>query len=685
MNRLIRLMGMALCLLTLDNPAFAQGPALENLERYLRPDVPQRQILEARRDADAARVLQREAQAGWQLSAATSLEQQRQNVVPDGVQAYNGSTLNVGASYPLLGSRTRLEQALADARLNTRLSEAQWRGYRREQLRLLRLAWLNAWTAQEKKRIAASLSGEAARAEHILSARSKARLVFESERQDALSAFADMKRLQAEAAAQAQLAGLQIARLAQLPLSALQPGSLPRPNVRQSPQPDGLDDPLQLKREAVDEFAQEKIASSTLSQVESELQLGYSRGLQSSAPDQYSSSVFVGVQVKLPAAWGGWRDGRVGERRARIAEQQLAVQVEQAQRDEQTIALQGEITKSEADSRLQVQKLRAAQRLLAEKTLRMEALPGTGYEAWLQARTRLATVELDQLLSWQRLQEWHIELAALSGCALLAADTQPENRSMRAEVGLSAPAEKPARGVYVWEIEALLNAPNKEIPRLQAHGINRVLLSLNAPQVRDLPKTRARLRPLLDELHAASMQVELVFAEPTWMYPKQRPGLLKLLNDLQGLPFDGIHLDLEVEQLPEWQKSPARAQRWWLETVNAVAEATALPLGLSMHYRHLAAPAVMQALRASKLKRLAIMAYVTRPARQLEIMRQAVQVFPGRGLDLALSIEASLPPENSYATRPSELFIDFARLSAPLDPSPGLLIQSWEELSRALP
>ena len=75
--------------------------------------------------------------------------------------------------------------------------------------------------------------------------------------------------------------------------------------------------------------------------------------------------------------------------------------------------------------------------------------------------------------------------------------------------------------------------------------------------------------------------VLLLLGDPAWINPADRPKLMALIRRFQNVPFDGLHLDLEVEQLG-WPVPAARLQDW-LNTVKEAKKRSPWPLSISAH------------------------------------------------------------------------------------------------------
>ena len=194
-----------------------------------------------------------------------------------------------------------------------------------------------------------------------------------------------------------------------------------------------------------------------------------------------------------------------------------------------------------------------------------------------------------------------------------------------------------------------------ELRDLRRAGMQRLYVGLSGAQVADMTGLRQRLQSTLDEAHGQGLQVGLLLGDPAWIEPAGRQGLLNLLGQLQGLPFDALHLDLEVEQLG-WPVPDSRLQDW-LDTLAAVASLNPWPLELSSHHRWFAEPAAGQtcvpcALPQRGVQQVSLMIYTRNAERSAELAEQIAQRWPALRFRLAQSVEPQLPAEESWAGVP---------------------------------
>lgn len=219
-----------------------------------------------------------------------------------------------------------------------------------------------------------------------------------------------------------------------------------------------------------------------------------------------------------------------------------------------------------------------------------------------------------------------------------------------------APAPLPAawsQGVYIWDSRRLLDPTGQdaELGLLHQQGLNDLLVGLTPAQVRAGPATLRALASLLERAHGQKLTVQLLLGDPSWIEPKHRPELLALVARYRPLAFDGLHLDLEVEQLG-WPV-PAQRLRDWIATLRAVQQASPWPVSVSSHPRwfepgdaggvRFCLPCQLPPLRA-----ISLMIYGPDLARSAARARAIARRWPGQHFRLARSLEAGLAAKPSW-------------------------------------
>lgn len=226
----------------------------------------------------------------------------------------------------------------------------------------------------------------------------------------------------------------------------------------------------------------------------------------------------------------------------------------------------------------------------------------------------------------------------------LASPWGAPGRGVRAQ-GLASPAAPSSwsQGVYIWDSRQLLDRSGQEaeLALLHQQGLNDLLVGLTPAQVRAGPATERALASLLERAHGRQLTVQLLLGDPSWIQPGHRPELLALVARYRPLPFDGLHLDLEVEQLG-WPV-PAQRLRDWIDTLRAVQQASPWPVSVSSHPRWFepgAAGGVRFCLpcQLPPLRAISLMIYGPDPGRSTARARAIARRWPAQHFRLAQSL-----------------------------------------------
>ncbi len=281
---------------------------------------------------------------------------------------------------------------------------------------------------------------------------------------------------------------------------------------------------------------------------------------------------------------------------------------------------------------------------------------------------------------------WGLGLALTLAALAKAARTGP----VMAPPTPATPTRTWSQGTYIWNSQALLNPAlrSSELSRLKSAGMTHLLVGLTGAQVAAGVDTERALQQLLSAAHGEGLRVSLLLGDPEWILPQGRQSLLDLIHRYRRIGFDGLHLDLEVEQLG-WPVPPERLQHW-LATLQAVQQASPWALSISSHPRWFEAgrgssgepnqPCIPCELR--NLQAVSLMIYQRQPERVAERSRAIAQRWPQLHFRLAQSVEAQLPVQESWHGHSSQqLQQQVRRWQQQLEPHgvSGLDWQDWSQ------
>ena len=238
--------------------------------------------------------------------------------------------------------------------------------------------------------------------------------------------------------------------------------------------------------------------------------------------------------------------------------------------------------------------------------------------------------------------------------------------------------------LYVWasrDFFSVVNAKPQYLTQLSNAGIRHLWISLDQQQIEAAISNPGELLTQIEAIHRHGLQVELLLGEPSWLLATKREKLINIIENLASFPFDGLHLDLEPEQLERYIKHPVIALQLLVDTLNDVYLVSPWPISFSTHYRNLLDPAICLVCAAQKLgiSRISMMVYVSNPRRVIEIAGPIINAYPDTNFNIAQSLEPSLTAEESLWHGTPEKFkssvLQLANIKG--DNFDGIAIQSW--------
>jgi hypothetical protein len=217
------------------------------------------------------------------------------------------------------------------------------------------------------------------------------------------------------------------------------------------------------------------------------------------------------------------------------------------------------------------------------------------------------------------------------------------------------------QGTYIWDSRNLLD-PSQRISQLnylQSQGIQRLMVGLTSQQIAQGSRTEPALRDLLAAARQRHLRVSLLLGDPDWLTPEKRPTLLELIRRYRQIEFDGLHLDLEVEQLG-WPV-PAERIRQWLLTVLEAHRLSPWPISISSHPRWFEPPppGTLEAdwpcvpCKLAAVETVSLMIY-QRPAELMLARSKAIaQQWPRLRFRVVQSVEPQLSLQESWHGTPA--------------------------------
>lgn len=644
----------------------------------------------AEQDALEAQREQREAEAGWQWYTTAGTGRYRELVTDSVRDDYYGRDLALGLRHPLLGSLRRQVQAVEAVELEQQRQQARNLLRRAEQRLALRSAYADWWRAEQEQRWCTELLPAAHDAQLRLERRRSEGWLLASEARQQQGQWQTLERrcrrvselVEETRAAVAGIAGQAIDARQQAeaePLAA---------DVR----------PLVAWQQALERHPRLRERRGELRQAERDRHSPWYAGLDSSftlaqsyedrsGAAKHGDGLVASITLSAPLDLLGY--GAAGDREGEARHQAALARLE-AEREQLVLGL-SQALRAQRTAMDELagahEELAAAEQAYREQSLRRDAELERGVQSELAAELGQYGAGLRLIAAWHAawLREATLRLFAEDDAAL--AGLLGESRE-RWDTAMASEGEW-RQGVYVWDSRRLLRASSRlaELRDLRRAGMQRIYVGLSAAQVKEMPVLRQRLQATLDEAHAQGLQVGLLLGDPAWIQPAGRRGLLDLLGELQGLPFDALHLDLEVEQLG-WPVPDSRL-RDWLDTLAAVASINPWPLELSSHHRWFAEPQPGQtcvpcALPQRGVQQVSLMIYTRNARRSAELTEQIAQRWPALRFRLAQSVEPQLAAEETWAgVAPGQLQQQVERWRVRLQPLrvTGIDWQDWTHYS----
>ncbi len=625
---------IALCLVLSPLAAVASAmPTLAELEARI-DGSSQMQVLQSDYDLARRRLELEKRSHGASLYSQAMASENDDVIDVNRTHSYRALGAGMGVRVPVLGSRLQWQESVARYDLDVVRQESLRELHRREMLRDLRKAYAEYWGAQRL----ASLSREILETEPIVESqlmrRTQSGLLLDSDRLELMSGFA-LARRDASVAEAEQRRALMV--LQSLVVGPLEGGLAARPQV--TPGCATTDEMIPSWVDAHPEvsFLREAAAraqfsprDSALYGVSSDIRLGYLTATEWPNAQRGGSAAVTWsfeVPIEMLSHRGLAQASAQAERnRAQRAYEDRRQQVEQDVRN-----LMSQRAVLDESLRLAQVRLAAGNEAVREKELRSAKWAGDVIEQLHRAR-------LTRYGSAKALVEAELALARWN------ADWQM----------VSASTCHP-RGLYAWSSDAVL--ANLTIHAVRpitsldgAEGITRLLLSLSAPDLKRYQQNVAPLRAALDSAHERGLMVELLLGEPSWLLLAHRDELLSIVQDLRALPFDGLHLDIEPDQLAGAGEAAVSLLPGVIETALAVRRVSPWRVEISLHPRYLDAQlgstTLGGALSDAEIA-VTLMTYVANPERVIQIVRPLLERYPRLTVHVALSLESSLNAEES--------------------------------------
>lgn len=670
---------------------------------------------------------QEQANSGFDVFGGMSAGTYEEAVTDDSRRNYERLNLTVGLRYPLLGSLADEQIDILEAGTTMKHRCYQEELVRNKSVQTLRAHYIHYWGAQEKMRITQSFLASEHETLHIIQKRTQAQYILSADKKEFESAYALARRNLAAVHTTAERSRGILRWVTQQdhgPFRAAFP-VMPSPTVSVE----------ELQTLVMNTHPEICFLQSTIEDQERLVQLSQSSPVDASLnvgsnisrdypSGQNGYGAFVSFSFNFPVKIKGATDAR---ERASVAALNKARQQLAAKSRDLLVEVEESCNQYHTASKnltFASQRLQASQERVRENLLRSGFLAGDVVEKLQQSRISCYQAAWDyidahvhKLLAQSKLltyTEFGKEHDQQRDVTVPEDDAQIiENNLLEEPIPLAekaAPLIAPSSilrpdndshntglGFYVWDSRALLHRIQEDgtfWKKLREHAIDRLLISLDGEQIKTIhePEHAEAWQEFWLAAAVHDLRVDLLLGDPHWILPAYRQNLVDIVKKLSFLPFSGLHLDLEPNQLDGEKFEEDYLLHELVRTVVAVRDVSPWPISMSIHPRYLATPPGIPCLGSSlhmlNIDEFTVMIYVANPERVAEIARPLLDKYPDTTISIAQSVEPILSREESYAQKGRNVFFDnmeLLRTSLPQKNRGQIIVQSWKDFEAMKP
>ncbi|MEK6735932.1 MAG: TolC family protein [Pseudomonadota bacterium] len=682
-------------------------------------------VLKTKADLEAqqSHLQANEAQKGWEVFGGVSGGYQKSPFAREPFGRFFDPAARIGLRYPLLGSAERQERAIGDAETQVRIE-----GIRHEWSKKLATFFVEEnyaayWSAQKMLALNdAYVHLRHAGIEKALHQRHEAGLLLMSDYFEFLSVFEQAERARLEFMSNKEHA---LARLSHLTHTVVAPFEAIKPGLNAVAgnlsydinQPD-----LEILQEQIGNLRNVR-ETENWQGIDSDFSVTAFGGpaIPHPSPEapQFGYGGAVGFNFRMPLEIVSYRKNE----KSRLNSQLISFQAEYTRRDQELDlefkTMLGRYQQLMQQIKFQQTRLDAARESVRERYLRLQALDGDVIEKYVQAintyyraAVEYVEAETEQWKLHVRLRQFVSTLsnageAARSDSDLtgmleplqkadqffgkqLAKEAKPiKLASLNDSSSLNrSGSETTGFSVYAWNYDDIVLRP-EFWEKSQSMGIRRVLLSLDERQIASVVSDPSPLNKFLQDARRQGVKVDWLLGDPDWILPTERAKLLEIIKRLKHIDFDGLHLDIEPDQLAGKLTGKHRLEEF-VETVRQVTVVSPWPVAVSIHPRYLEKETSFDVcvpcqFKEMGVKEITVMYYATNVQTVVTAMKSAMHQYSGMLFSLAQSLERELGSDNSYAHKPQAFFKRaMLQLHNQLQAANfgGLIIQSWQDWER---
>ncbi|PIE59191.1 MAG: hypothetical protein CSA32_05280 [Desulfobulbus propionicus] len=708
--------------------------SLQEVEALLRgsPEV----LIAATRMKKSLHLLEeKRASNGWRMNGYVNTGHYRELTDLDRTREFEKLVAGGGVRYPLFGRQRRLQAEILDSEETSRENQFSWELAKTQALQRLRDNYIDYWNATEKLRISRAFLQDEEAVRNFLQKRTETGHLLNADRQGFLTNFEAVKHnitLQ-KSVMKRTIRDIRLLTRPDYPFfTAVFPQLPPFCNDRAAYKAAMLNQHPQLKiYQGIVETELKIIKTEQYGTVQGSFDLGGHVGLED-ITEQTEYGLTAGISVDLPLHWYSAQKAGKEAALTSLREKQLVLKKVIMELTTRAEDLFSDIETAKTRITVSRQRLKAAYETLYKSSLRAKYLPGDMIEKLEQSRYLYYNAAMDYLDTLKQKLHVHAALLALSDDSsqltkeykktTSAIEPDPTVTTINTEYlkplwikkrnvkkTTREKAEKdqkiknfsvmppPGFGYYVWDSRNLLQQWEEEenfYQILSAMHTRRLLVSFDSRQISEMQQGGATIekwRLFIEQTAGHGIAVELLLGEPLWILPEYRQNLLEIVQRLNPLPFSGLHLDLELNQLEQKKKSETYLLTQLLQTLEEVIETSPWPVGLSLHPRYLKTKSDICfgcALRNLDVREVVLMSYIANPEKVNENVVPIIKRYPGVAFSIAQSVEPILAREESYFEQGKSVFwkkMDRLQQLLSTTTSCPILIQAFQDFQSMPP
>lgn len=634
---------------------------------------------------------------------------------------YENLFSRVALTIPVLGSRWQEQTGVLKTERTVLEKKYAVEIYKKIALSSLRKEYINLCVAARKLQLARAFLEDEAYISSILKEKIRPGFLLKADFQEFMTAFDRARREVANSRMIMEKARGSISRLTGVTpdQNFVQSPRLPSPEMHAGKirEKIGIYNPELTILEQIVSKNNDILKKTSWSGFESSIDLAYAPA--TTYPGTFGQGASISFNVRAPIAVTA--SNRAAEKRAELEIQKSQTYISKIKSETLTdyITFQAAHQASLKNLAFASQRLASSFEWLRESRLRRKYLEGDVFEKYLQARYNYFGAAMDAL---------DAEALTFKSCAdLLMIAEEKDNLQPRSFISEKLPGyelrkrwisesnfspyladiadkkkmstavmqqerKRCSFGVYIWNSSDILQDNSDRFwKKIKFKGIDRVLVSFDRGQIEKVRtgKMAASIYRFVVKAKINGVLTELLLGDPAWILPEKRKDLLDIINVFKNFEFDGLHLDLEPDQLKELDDNERKIMTGYvLDTLKEVSAISKWPLGVSLHPRYFdeatAGICLGCELENLGINEVSLMIYSSDIQKVAAKTKEIMQAYPLLRFAVAQSFEPALPGGESHYRKGKAVFWeDMVKLynSVKGNNFNSIIIQSWKDIT----